>query len=316
VPGSGPDSFNIEISPDRAAAWEDLQMATASFERLERLGTHDEATLCRVIDLEGELRGRIASSGDAADGLRSFVAAASDFRDALDRYSVINLAEMVESRRRTTGGRNNLPKMVWPGWIDPEDPHRDKRVLTDVEYATVRYGALFSTNRNAALVGIGEAGATIDEATDITALHFDTVRFEVALGGRGGHGARTGSVPYWAHESVLALVESYRAAGEEFLEDRVLYAGTKIECRDVQKAVSMASLKVFESAGLGGKTSQVSYESLRRTTGRRMHDAGSPTEQVAQFLGETSLDRTRSKIGLIPAPVPYVRPSRRTASAA
>ena len=87
------------------------RMATASFERLERLGTHDEATLCRVIDLEGELRGRIASSGDAADGLRSFVAAASDFRDALDRYSVINLAEMVESRRRTTA-RGTTPRAV------------------------------------------------------------------------------------------------------------------------------------------------------------------------------------------------------------
>ncbi len=307
------ETYTIDVSPERAAAWEDLQVSAASFERLERLGTHDEATLCRVIDLEHELRERIVASDSAVDGIQSFLCAASGFRDALDRYSVINLGELVENRRRRNGGRHALAKMKWPGWVDPDDPHRDKRILTDIESATVRYAALSSTNRNAALIGIGEAGATIDEATDITTLHLDTVRFTVSLGGNGRHVARTGSLPFWTHDSVIALVEPYRKVGDQFLERRALYAGTKPELRDIQKAVSMAALKVFETAGIGGRTSQVSFESVRRTTARRMHNAGNSIEQVAEFLGEKSLDRTRSKIGLVPEPAPYVRPSQRAA---
>ena len=303
---SSPVHFEFEVSAERAGVWADLQLSNASVERLEHLGTHDDTTLLRIVELEAELRCRIESDGPAG-GLRCFVATAADFADAADRHSVINLVELVEGRRRGSGQRTNLPPLAWPGWIDPADPHRCKRVLTDIEHAGLRYTATRMRAGSKILVALGEASATIDEATAVTPLCIDLHRFEAALPGGERFDARTGSIPLWARDTVKQVVEACWAMSDRILEKRLVYSGKKDDQRDAQKAVSMAARKVFMTAGLGGPNSAVSFESLRNTTGRRMADAGCSTDDVAAFLGLRSLDQTRTRIGLNPAPPPRDR---------
>lgn len=309
---SPPTPFTFEVSDQRAEMWADLQMSTASLERLESLGTHDDSALCRVVELDGELRSHITERG-SAEGLQSFLAEARDFTEALDRYSIINLIELISGSRRDAGERNRLPIIAWPGWTDPEDPHRCKRILTDIEMATVRYAALHKSVCHVTLVATGEGGGTIDETAALTIDHFDHDRFEIMLMGGSRTKSRTASIPSWARPGVRKLLEGTAAA----IADAhgkidgsalpILYGGKKTELRDIQKAVSMTSRNLFNAAGIGGSSSTVSFESLRRTAARRLYDANAGIEQVAAFLGERSYDTAMIKIGVAPAPAPYRR---------
>jgi hypothetical protein len=306
-PAADDHGYAIEIGAARAEAWTDLQLSDPAREELDSMQTFDTSALERVVDLELEIRDRISTLGPA-EGLQSFVAAAGSFSEAADRFSVINLVELMCRCRRAAGGRKRLPALKWPGWKDPDHPHRKGRVLTGVELGTVRVAALMRSAKDVVLVAVGEAGATADEATALTLGHFDRHRLEVDLVGGRFITSRTGSIPAWARDEAAGLLDLIASAPIPGVDEhRVLYDGVQDDPREMQKSVSMASLGVFKAASIGSSGSQVSYESLRRTTARRMHSAGIHIEDIAAFLGEHSLDRTRDKIGLAPPGAPVRR---------
>lgn len=295
--------FEINVSPERAHHWSDLQLSDAAVDRLAAAGTHDTATLVRLREFADELQRRIVAHG-ALDGLALFVADAQSYRDALDRFAAIHTIEFIEHRHRTKGQRLNLAPIDWPGWSDPDDPHRKARLLTDLEFGLVRAVALAKGIQFIGVISAGEAGAVAGELGRITAplVEVDTATL-LLPGGLRGVEARTAAIPTWGLRAWDLIVAPY---GPDAQDDPVLYRGESKESGDIQSSLSMNSLSVFRKAGLGADPAAC-FGSLQVTAARRIYDLTGSTDAAVAFLGARSHDSVRTKIGLKPAARPRGR---------
>ncbi len=281
----------IEIHPERAHQWRDLSLGTAGIDRLRHLRTHDEATLAQLEMLAVELAERL-DTAPVAEALQGFVADAEDHRDALDRLAVIHTIEVVEGRSRPKGQRTGLLPITWPGWVDPEDPHRVKRILTDLELGLVRLCALERSAQHAATIALGECGALAGELPHIVASLVETNTHTVLLpGGVDGLDPRQAVLPSWGADVVL-----HRATVYAGTDQPLLYGGRSTELAKIQSSISMNAKKVFRLAGLGGDTS-VSFGSLRHTAARKVLDV-SGTDAAVEFLGESNYEAVRTKLAM------------------
>jgi hypothetical protein len=281
----------IEIHAERAHQWRDLSLGTAGIDRLRHLRTHDEATLAQLEMLAVELAERL-DTAHVADALQAFVADAEDHRQALDRLAVIHTIEVVEGRARTKGQNKGLVPITWPGWIDPLDPHRVKRILTDLESGLVRLRALGQSAQHAATIALGECSASAGELPQIFAELIDMNTLSVLLpGGVDGLEARQVPLPPWGTEAVV-----HRATVFAGTDQRLLYGGRSTDLAKIQSSISMNAKNVFRLAGLGGDAS-VSFASLRHTAGRKVLDV-SGTDAAVEFLGEANYELVRTKLAM------------------
>ena len=294
------DLAEIDVSPERAEQWNDLELSQPSIERLDRAKTHDSDTLGALRSLDSKLKVRVTELGPS-NGLIRYVGDAESYHDALDRLAVIQTVEVIESRRRTTGQRRTLTPVPWPGWTNPADPHRRARCLTDIESGLVRLVAMSRGAGAAALIGTGEAGAIAGESGRITAPMIDVEKHSIVLPGTNRHVApREAAIPPWCVPSFETIVAPY-ADDEDAIDDPVLYSGHSNNPAVVQSSLSMNALNVLKAAGLGGDPA-VSFGSLRHTAARTIYDITKSTDEAVQFLGEQGHDNVRRKIGLTPAP--------------
>lgn len=104
-----------------------------------------------------------------AEALGRFVADADEHWGTLDRLAVIHTTEVGEGRSRPKGRSGGLTPITWPGWVDPANPHRARRILSDVESGLLRPCALGHSPRHTAIIALGERGASVGELPDICA---------------------------------------------------------------------------------------------------------------------------------------------------
>lgn len=285
----------IDIDPERAYHWRDLALGTAGLDLLRGLGTHDDTTLTQLELLAVELADRLTAA-HVTDALQSFVADAETHREALDRLAVIHTIEIVEGRARTKGQRSGLAPISWPGWVDPDDPHRRKRILTDLESGLVRLCATFRSAQHAATVALGECGASAGELPRISSDLIDQNRQSVLLpGGVDGLELRHAPLPPWAAQAVIRRAEIYAGSSHP-----ILYGGRSTDLAKIQSSIAMNAKQVFRRAGLGGDHS-VSFASLRHTAGRNVLDV-SGTDAAVAFLGESNYELVRTKLAMKTAP--------------
>lgn len=281
----------IEIDSERALQWRDLQLSTASIEQLRTLRTHDEADLATLELLAVELSERLDSAG-VVDALQGFVADAEDYRSALERLAAIHTIEVLEGRARRKGQRQGLVPIPWPGWVDPDDPHRVKRRLTDLELGLVRLCSLQQSAQHASTIVCGECSATAGELPAITSESIDTDRLEVLLpGGVDDLTSRVAAIPAWGRDALVRRAEVYRGTGQ-----RLLYGGGSTDLAKIQSSISMNAKTVFNRAGIGGDPA-VSFGSLRHTIARQILDTAG-TDKAVAFLGESNYELVRIKLGV------------------
>lgn len=285
----------IDVHPDRAIEWRDLSLGTAGIERLRRLRTHDDTTLDQLEVLAVELAERL-DGANVAVALQQFVADADDHRSALDRLAALHTIELLEGRWRRKGQRKGgLVAIKWPGWVDLDDPHRIKRILTDLELGLVRLLSLNRSSLHVATIAAGDCGALAGELPHIYPSLVDVNTHIVLLpGGVDGLEPRQAPLPPWASDTVVHLANAYKDT-----DQRILYGGQSTEPAKIQSSISMNAKKIFDLAGLGGDAA-VSFGSLRHTTGRKILDTCG-TDAAVAYLGESNYDLVRTKLALKPA---------------
>lgn len=296
----------FRVSPARADHWSDLCLTETAVDNLRACGTHSESVISQLRSL-ADILCRLRDENGPEEALRRFFIEAPDHRGALDRLAAMHTVEVLEFRHRTKGHRIGLKPAIWSGWIDPEDPYRLKRVLTDLEIGLVRLVALYGSKKQTAVVGLCEAGASTGELHKITAGVIDTRSRMVHLpGGVSGIPPRSYPIPTWATDTIVELAENYAGT-----EQCILYTAGSDDSGDIQRCISMSIKVLLRKAGLGNDPS-VSPLSFRHTAAREHYDCLG-IDAAADFLGESNYQTLRVKVGHLPAP--QVPQRSRTAAA-
>lgn len=282
-----------DLGAERVQQWHDVALTDAATARLRELDTHGDAELATFEQLGLELFASISEHGPL-QGLQAFFHAAVGYGDALDRFATVHTIEQLEGLRPSRGQRKGVRPMPFPGWKNPVDVDRHKRLLRPLEMALVRLVALDRSRQHTAVVAFGEAGAVTGELVQITAGLVDSDKHEILLpGGVDGLDERCATIPHWAAPAVGVLVEARPNAKV------LLYSGMSDDPAKVQAALGMAATNVFRDAGLAGDPG-VSFYSLRYTSARSILDACG-TDAAVEFLGESNYSLVREKLGMAPA---------------
>lgn len=231
-----------------------------------------------------------------------FFLAAESYEDALDRLAVMHTAEVLAGRRRRSGQPKHLglDPAPFPGWVNPGDRHRLKRILRPLELALIRLASLKRSPQHTAVAAFGEAGAVSGELPLITAKLLEFPPGTILLpGGVDGLHLRAATIPQWSAHFVETMVALRPNAPV------LVYGGRSTDPRVVLAATGMAATTLLRDAGLGGDKS-ASYYSLRYTIGRQILESAG-TDAAVEFLGEGNYDLVRQKLGLTPADPPRRR---------
>ncbi len=287
-------TLEVAIDSERLRHWEELSLTRAHLDRLRGRRTHDTAELRRLEEVSetfNELRDNLGTS----EALGEFFRSASSYVDSLDRLAFINTVETLAGLRPRNGQRNGLTPLAQPGWVDPEDPIRKRRLLADLELPLLRLVSMRRGYGFAAAVALAEASASTGELADVTATSFNRRTWEIDLYGHDHRIERTLAVPAWAHDLLGEILD---AATDR--QRPLLYGGFSEDKSGIRAAIAMNATNVFRDAGLGPDRA-ASFDSIRHTIARRIHDSAG-TDATVEFLGDRNYERVLTKIGLRPTP--------------
>jgi hypothetical protein len=289
----------LVFDDNRVAHWGDLELSEVAVARLRARRTHDEPTIAVLVGLATEICETRNESGPLA-ALTAFFGAATCYEDALDRLAAMHTIEFLEQRQPLNGQQQGLRPAAFPGWVNPVDPHRVKRVLRPLELSLLRLVALSHKLQQVAIIAFGEAGAAVGELPQIPVSTINQGSYEVILpGGVDGLAERIAALPHWAGQHVETLA-THLAAGLDADSTLLVYGGASQDPSKIQSAIAMNATNLFRRIGLGGDAS-VSFGSLRNTAARNVYTVAG-TDAAVEFLGVSSYDLCRQHIGLTRTP--------------
>ena len=289
----------LVFDDNRVAHWGDLELSEVAVARLRARRTHDEPTIAVLVGLATEICETRDESGPLA-ALTAFFDAATCYEDALDRLAAMHTIEFLEQRQPLNGQQQGLRPAVFPGWVNPVDPHRVKRVLRPLELSLLRLVALSHKLQQVAIIAFGEAGAAVGELPQIPVSTINQGSYEVILpGGVDGLAERIAALPHWAGKHVESLA-THLATGLDADSTLLVYGGASQDPSKIQSAIAMNATNLFRRIGLGGDAS-VSFGSLRNTAARNVYTVAG-TDAAVEFLGVSSYDLCRQHIGLTRTP--------------
>ena len=278
------------------AAWDSQQL-------------HAEQTLTRMCETVARFSRRLKATGVA-----SFCqVTAEDAAGFVLAHLPDGTAPQVPTQhwRRTSvrvlfGTLRNLGYPVADPTVDLKLPPRGLpavRPLSGDEVTLCRAIALATagpTSVRAAAWALGEATATSSEIARARICDLDdpTHPTVVVLSGTARVHARRATLTAWGAGILACRVTKLTGLGLGE-QERLVYRGEHPPGGpQAQASVCNAVRDTMHAAGLGGEK-DLRPESLRNWVGRAAYDTGLPIEQVAQLLGNRSLDTTAGDIALV-----------------